>query len=122
MKCLAIRSFALLLLFVVQLASAGCAEDRPPPTREEVIHACGILNLETCRAFGRCLGWTPARTQQCVDEENAGCDDELQDDTCWEAQRDALEACSAEVAADSCSEVCNNGFCGNRCLYFCPTP
>lgn len=113
------RSAALLLLSC--LAVSACADERPPPTRDEVLWACGTYNLEVCRAFGRCLGWTDAEIQDCVNDENAECADDLQAESCWENQRDALERCTADVADDACSEVCNNGFCGAQCLYFCPS-
>lgn len=121
MKLPALRASALVLALVAELGLTGCADDRPPPTRDEVLYACGIYNLEVCRAFGRCLAWTAAEVQACVDEENADCRSDLEAESCWENQRDALERCSAAVAEDTCSEVCNNSFCSDQCLYFCPS-
>lgn len=114
------RSVALVLMSF--LSMSACGTDPAPPTRDEVIFACGTYNLEACRTFGRCLGWTDAETQACVNEENAKCADELQTESCWEAQRDALDRCAADVADDSCPDVCNaNGFCFSPCSYFCPS-
>lgn len=115
-----VRLASVLALVATSLAVSGCAEDPPPTTRDEVLVACGDYNVAGCRAFQRCLGWTDAEFWSCVNEENAKCASDLQAETCWENQRDALERCTVTVEDKTCSEVCNDGFCFNQCLYFCP--
>ena len=100
---------------------AACAEESgPPPTEADVIAACREYNDGACHTLGRCIGWAPDRVQQCINEENAKCDNDVQPEWCWETQRDALERCSATVDDKSCSDVCSGNFCGVNCLYFCP--
>src|SRR5688500_15732888 len=115
-----VRLAPVLLLIATLLAASGCAEERPPPTRDEVLTACGDYNVASCRAFQRCLGWSETEFWSCVNDENAKCAADLQAESCWENQHDALERCTVDVADDTCAEVCNDTFCSSRCLYFCP--
>jgi hypothetical protein len=115
-----VRLTSVMTLFVSLLAFSGCSDEPPPPTRDEVLVACGDYNVAGCRAFQRCLGWSETEFWSCVNDENARCASDLQAESCWENQYDALERCTASVDDKTCSEVCNNGFCFNQCIYFCP--
>ncbi len=122
-----LRSRSVVAILVVVIAAivglSGCAEeDGPPPTRDEVLFACGTFNLEACRTFGRCLGWDQARVATCVNDENRKCGGDLAAESCWSAQQDALERCAADVAAESCASACgDDGFCFAGCSYYCPS-
>ncbi len=110
-----------LLLFLV--VASGCADESPrPATHDEVIAACQLYAVNACRSIGACLGHTPAQIAYCIDQEYGECDEELQAESCWTRQRDALEECSADVESESCEDVCNDiGFCFDPCPYFCPS-
>ncbi len=116
-----------MLVSFAALAVAACADDpadpqsAPPPPREDVVTACGAYQSEACNAFGRCLGWSQTKLNDCIRDESAKCENELEPSSCWASQLDAYERCAGQVAGETCDETCgDNGFCFASCIAFCP--
>jgi hypothetical protein len=110
---------------VVLALVAGCGDDdgpvdTTPPTRQEVIDACAGYSEVACQAFGACLGWGEEELADCIADEIASCEPDLEAESCWAAQEAGFLACF-DIEDEPCAELCNqNGFCFDFCPYICP--